>query len=178
LNIEQIYKEIVAIIPVYTESGNATRILFTDREKGIGSLILCQHLESIKQKWARMYAVDLKAQARILQSRYHRSAPLPFYAPDGKIFVPFKLRLAKVAGDTIYGYICLEVIAQIKMISRSDCLLMLTDGAEFPIYSNAETAKLSYYLGNEIARDYFHGERDDKQEILSALHTLRRFLLE
>ena len=177
MKLEQIYKETVGMIPIYTETGNATRILYLKAEGIIESVVFPQQLERIKQKWARLYAIDLKAQARQLQSQYQRSAPLPFFAPKGRVFIPFKLRLAKVAGDAIYGYICADVIAQIKMLSRSDCLLVLNDGTELSIYSNAETAKLAYHLGNEIVRDCFREGLDENRELLMALQTLRKYFL-
>ena len=177
MKLEQVYKETVGMMPIYTETGNATRVLYLKEEGKIDSVIFPQQLERIKLKWAGLYAVDLKAQARQLQSKYQRSAPLPFYAPKGKVFVPFKLRLTKVTGDAIYGYICTDVISQIKMLSRSDCLLFLSDGSELPIYSSVETAKLAYYLGKEIVRDCFYEGSDKNQELLTALQTLRKYFL-
>lgn len=179
MKLEHIYKDMVGIIPAYTEMGNVTKVLFYGEKGDINSLLLPQHLESMKQKWARLYALDLRAQARQLQNKYNRSSPLPFYSPDGKAFVPFKLRKAKIVGDAIYGYVCLDIIAQIKPVSsRSTCTLILIDEQEIPIFSNVITAKLAFYLGKEVEQDCFYGTPNAEKELLTALHTLRRYFLQ
>lgn len=93
--IEEIHGQLITFYPVYTDEGNMTRLIFNvDGQKLVSSSTDPRQVESVKRALARCYAVDLQAQACILREKYHRRILLHFYLPDGRVFVPFKLRKA------------------------------------------------------------------------------------
>lgn len=110
-----------------------------------------RQVESVRRALARCYAVDLRAQARLLRSRYARKLPLHFYLPDGRVFTPFKLRPPRICGDAAYGYVDLNRIKRLVPGNRTE--VQLTSGTRLPVYSTIRTARLSYLFALEVKLD-------------------------
>jgi len=176
MNLEDRCADVVGLIPEYSEQGDCCRIICRAADGHVYSFNDNRSVESAKRMLARCYAVDLAAQARLLQRDYHRSPPLPFYFPDGRIFVPFKLRLARIAGDASYGFIELDFVSRIIPGANGRCQLVLTAGETLPVFSHITTARLALYFGMEIKKTLIQPQPDPNQELLQAFHTLRRFL--
>ncbi|MEN6326011.1 MAG: hypothetical protein ABFD18_07380 [Syntrophomonas sp.] len=174
MKLEDVYNQVVGLVPLYTDEGNATRIICWP-DDDMFSFTDTRQVEGIKRLLARNYALDLSAQAAQLQKNYHRSPPLPFHLPDGRIFVPFKLRLARIAGDACYGYIELKIIDHIVPGEKNRCLLLLTNGQTLPVYSQITTARLALYFGLEIQKANKR-KPDPDQDLMLAFHILRRYL--
>lgn len=178
IKLEEIIAEVVGLVPVYTPEGSAAKLLYrTPDNNEIVSVSDSRQVEGIKRILARSYAVDLSAQAHLLQRDYHRSPPLPFYLPDGRIFVPFKLRLARILGDAIYGYLALGIIERIIPSEKSKSLIVLTNGTTMPVYSHISTARLALFFGLELEKDQLCPSPDPDQELLQAVRTVRRYLI-
>ena len=94
---------------------------------------------------------------------------------DGRVFVPFKLRLARITGDASYGYIELSFVSRIVPVVNGKCQLILSNGECLPVFSQITTARLALYFGLEIQKNHLQPEPD--QELLQAFRVLRRYLI-
>ena len=178
MRLEEICHEVVGLVPVYSDTGEGCLVIGrAAADQNFYSFQESRQLEAVKRHLARCFALDLSAQARLLQREYHRSPPLPFYFADGRIFVPLKLRLPRVVGDTSYGYIELGIIDRVMPGENNHCRVLLTDGTSFPVYTQISTARLSVYFGIEIGRDMFvHNPYGQQREVLQALRTLTCYI--
>lgn len=171
--IEDIHHQLIAFYPVYTDQGNVTQIIY--QEPGAAatpSLIDQRQVESVKRALARCYAVDLPAQCSLLRERYRRRILLHFYLPDGRVFIPFKLRESRVIGDACYGYIELDQVA--RLVQGDEPYVKLKHGDRLPLFSNITTARLAYFMGLEIMADYAGPRQDEDLDFVTALAVLRR----
>jgi len=133
-------------------------------------------VEAAQRQLARCYALDLTVQALLLRRDYHRSPPLPFYLYDGRVFVPLKMRLPRVAGDPCYGYLEMSVISRVVPDENGYCQVIFTDGTSLPVYNQINTARLAVYLGIEIQKDIFSRHYSRQQEVLQAFRILHGYL--
>lgn len=139
----------------------------------VASLEDPRQVESVKRALARCYAVDLQAQAHLLREKYHRRILLHFYLPNGRVFVPFKLRESRISGDACYGYIDIDQVA--RLVPGSESHVMLKNGEGLPLYSNITTARLAYFMGLEILADFVGPPQEDADlDLVNALAVLRK----
>lgn len=178
MEFEKLCGDVVGLVPSYCDAGDGCLVICRAAgDENIYSFMESRSVESVKRHLARCYALDLGAQALLLRKDYQRSPPLPFYLCDGRIFVPFKLRLPKIAGDPSYGYIELGIIARVLPGESGQCLILLSNGLSLPVFSQITTARLALYFGVEIQKNTFCPQPDPDQEILQAFRTLRRYLV-
>ena len=179
MKIEEASGDVAGMIPYYSETGDACVIIcWNEKNQNTYSFLESRTVETAKRHLARCYALDLAAQALALHRDYQRSAPLPFYLHDGRIFVPFKLRMPRVAGDPSYGYIELELISRILPDKNSRCRIICTDGSSLPVFSQINTARLALCFGVEIQKNIYHNRPDPARELRQAFRTLRRYLID
>lgn len=173
--IEEIHEQLVAFYPIYSDRGSATRLIYAgnDPDSQLEGCDLRQ-VESVKRALARCYAVDLRAQAKLLRDRYYRHIVLHFYLPDGRVFVPFKMRKRRVPGDSAYGYVDLERIK--RLLPGDEPSIQLRSGLHLPLFSNIKTARQAYFLGMEIACDFAPPPDNSAQDLINALSILRELL--
>ncbi len=173
--VEEIYEQLVAFYPAYSDTGSVTRIIYSgtgpDHEYSGDDP---RQVESIKRALARCYAVDLAAQARLLRARFERQVMLHFYLPDGRVFVPFKLRKRRIKGDAAYGYVNLERIDRFDPGETPG--LVLDSGTVLPLCSSVKTARLAYLLAMEIRAELVHPPESFDQDLVNALNVLRTLL--
>lgn len=114
--VEHVHNQLAAFYPEYTAQGNMTRLIYqySEAEK-TSSVIDPRQVESVKRALARFYAVDLRAQADILRRTYNHRIILHFYLPDGRVFMPFKLRERRISGDACYGFVDIAHIARLVL---------------------------------------------------------------
>jgi len=173
--VEEIHDQLIAFYPAYTDQGSMTRMIYgggdTEQET---SGFEPRQVESVRRALARCYAVDLRAQARLLRSRYARKLPLHFYLPDGRVFTPFKLRPPRICGDAAYGYVDLGRIE--RLVPGNQTELQLTSGTRLSVYSTIRTARLSYLFALEVKLDLMclpEDYRPDKTQAVNALQGSR-----
>lgn len=177
MKLEDCCSEVAGLIPVYTDTGDGCRIFCYRADGSVYSYCESYSVEAIKRRLARCYALHLGDQARLLQRAYHRSPPLPFYFPDGRIFVPFKLRQAKIPGDGSYGYLEMRIIQHLLPDGRSQCRIILLDGEVLPVFSQISTARLALYFGMEIQKHHFQPQPDPDRDLLEAFRVMRRYFV-
>lgn len=131
-------------------------------------------MESVKRNLASCYAVDLQAQGKLLRSSYGRQRVLHFYLPDGRVFVPFKMRDSRITGDACYGYVDLEQVA--RLLPGHHPAIILHSGTSLRMYSSISSARLSYFLGLEIVSDFAGAAGKDNPDLINALEFLRQVL--
>lgn len=166
---------VVGLIPVYTDQGDACQVLYQN-EAGDYQIFVENHpVEGVKWKLARLYALDLLEQMRQLRQQYQRSVPLPVCLFDGRILLPFKLRMPMVKGDACYGYIEYGLVRRL-VPEKNHCALVLVNGWTLPVYSQMVTARLAWCLSMEIQRDRLVPSSDAEAEAWQALKVLQRFL--
>ncbi len=106
--LERIKEEIIALQPVYTDTGNATRIILHE-----GESLDSRGMRSIIMALARIYAVDLAAQRDSLELRLNRHGVMPFYLSKKRVFVPLKMRKALSPKDMVYGYVDVKFMGEV-----------------------------------------------------------------
>ena len=80
--VEQWRDDVVGLRPVYEDIGNCTEILLRN-----GTVVRDRRvLNSVVKALAAAYAIDLKAQRRILREKITRQGVLPFYLEAGRVF--------------------------------------------------------------------------------------------
>ena len=170
--VDEVHGQLAAFYPEYTAQGNMTRLLYQEPETGeTSSSIDSRQVESVKRALARCYAVDLSAQAGILRKKYHRRILLHFYLPDGRVFVPFKLRESRISGDASYGYIDIDHVA--RLVPGDEPYIIMRCGARLPLHSNIMTARLAYFMGLEILSDFVSAPDNSELDLVNALAILR-----
>jgi len=177
VHLEKVCHDIVGLVPVYDQPGDCCRIYWREAEdQHLTEFIEPRTVEMAKRQLARCHALDLTAQGVSLRQDYHRAPPLPFYLHDGRVFVPLKMRLPKVAGDSSYGYLEMSIISRLVPDENSHCRAILTDGGSLPVYTQINTARLAIYFGIEVQRDLLSRRHRKQREALQALHTLQAYL--
>lgn len=173
--VEEIHDRLAAFFPAYTDQGSMTRLIYgnpePDQEAGGTDR---RQVENVKRALARCYAVDLPAQARLLREQYSRGLPLHFYLPDGRVFVPFKLREPRVQGDASYGYVDLDQIE--RLVPGQPPRVLLRSGTCLPIFSNIQTARLSMFFAMEIKSDLVPPP-DTGRNLAAAVEILRGLII-
>lgn len=154
--VEALSKEVVGLIPFYTLEGAATMLVLQNSDRS--SIIDSRKITTVKLALAYCFAVDLKAQAKILRKLFQRCPPLPFYLPDKRVFLPFKLVRPLVEGDSCYGYIEMSAIKNIRVDEDKNPYIYLKNGDKFELYSRIDTARLMHYFGIEIYDDLLSKE--------------------
>jgi hypothetical protein len=168
--IENVKGKVVLFRPVYTGEGNICEVFFLEEEQ-LKKAYDQRNLFTVRQALARSYNLDISAQGRELQQKLKRKFPLPFYLPDGRIFVPLKMRKPLIIRDSTYGYVDLDYIKSVRKNDK-DVRLYLTTGDRIDLYSTSASAYNSIELGRMIA-DYIDSKMEDEQEkILGALGIL------
>lgn len=99
--IEKIREQVTGIVPCYETSGDITMII---TEHG-DSLWERRSLNSVKKALARSYLLDLPEQNRQLRVLFNRRKMLPFYLNPERVFIPIKVRRARIKNDSCYAYI-------------------------------------------------------------------------
>lgn len=152
-----------------------TRVIYGTGDAGLEAADFePRQVESVRRALARCYAVDLRAQAQLLRSRYARKVPLHFFLPDGRVFAAMKLREPLVQGDACYGYVNLERIK--RLVPGDPPHLLLDSGTRLPLCSSIRTARLAYLFALEVKLDLMCLPEDyhpDKAQAVNALQGLR-----
>ena len=162
--VEDVCSKLIAFYPIYSDQGNVTRVIYQASGAADASISIdSRQVESVKRALARCYAIDLQAQAHLLRSKYHRRILLHFYLPDGRVFVPFKLRESRIIGDACYGYIDIDQVA--RLIPGNESHVMLKNGDRLP---------LAYFMGLEILADCVSPQEDSDLDLVNALAVLRK----
>jgi len=178
LKLEEVCSDVVGMVPSYSNAGDGCMLICRAVEdENVYSFMESRSVETVKRQLARCYAIDLSAQSLLLRRDYHRSPPLPFYLYDGRIFIPFKLRIPRIVGDTSYGYIEMEMISRVMPTDDGYCRIIFTNGQSLPVFSQISTARLSHYFGVEIQKNAFTPDLNSNREVLQALRTLRRYFV-
>ena len=173
--VEEIHDRLAAFFPAYTDQGSVTRLIYGSPDADQEACETDQRqVENVKRALARCYAVDLPAQGKLLRERYSRGLPLHFYLPDGRVFVPFKLRELRVQGDASYGYADLDQIE--RLVPGQPPRVLLRSGTCLPIFSNIQTARLSMFFAMEIKSDLVPPP-DAGRSLAAAVEILRGLII-
>jgi len=156
--------------PVYSDAGNMTELLYMDGEKMERSIDQ-RNVLSVRQALARSCSLDLSAQGKELEQKFSRRYLLPFYLPDGRVFVPLKMRKPMIIGDNTYGYVDLAYIKSVRKVSGKTILKLNTE-IEIPLYSSSAAAYSSINLGKDTLEYMTSCVHDEQEKILDALGIL------
>ncbi len=159
--VEQLRDEVIGLRPVYTEIGNATDILTKNGEVVRDKRVL----RSVLKALAASYAVDLKAQRRLLLEKLSRKGMLPFYLGEGRVFIPLKMCQAVAVRDAVYGYVDLAYMGEPQIGVGKGCVIELSNGLLLQVLSSQSTVHGAQHAGQAaltILQPYKGG--DDQQE--------------
>ena len=168
--IEEVKDSIVLFRPIYCEEGNITEIFYIE-DGQLKAACDRRTIISARLSLARVVNLDLSTQIRMLEKRFNRKNALPFYLPDGRVFVPLKMRKPLIVGDNTYGYTDLEFIKSVRN-SNGQVKLNLTTGDEIPLYSSATAAYNSINVGKDIFEYIANRDNDEQEKIMDALGIL------
>lgn len=143
---EHLRDEVIGLRPVYCNIGNCTELLLKSGEVVLDRRVL----QSVMKALAASYAVDLKAQRRILQTEFSRKAMLPFYLGDSRVFIPLKMRHAVAERDAVYGYVDLVYIVESQLGKNRECQIQLKNGLKIPVHSTAATIQGACHSGQAV----------------------------
>ncbi|MGE5458928.1 MAG: hypothetical protein ACM3NJ_00600 [Methanobacterium sp.] len=161
--VELLRDEVIGLRPVYCDMGNCTELLLKN-----GKVVLDRRvMHSVLKALAASYAVDLKAQRRILQMEINRKGMLPFYLGDGRVFIPLKMRHALTEKDAVYGYVDLAFITEPQKGVGRECRIALSNGLQLQVLSTTATVQGAWHSGL-AALDLFKptGDEDAVEALL------------
>ena len=168
--IEDVKDQVILFRPVYSDEGSITEIFMID-DKGMQKTFDRRNIISVRQAFARCFALDLSAQAKDLQQKLNRKFPLPFYLPDSRVFIPLKMRKPLIIKDSTYGYVNISYIKSVRKINH-EVVLTLTTNDKIPLYNTSSAAYNIINLGKGIT-DLVNNQMQNEQErILDALGIL------
>ena len=143
--LEKVKDEIIALQPVYTNTGNATRILLRE-----GEIMDPRGMRSVLMGLARIYAVDLAAQRESTKKRLNRHGVMPFYLGDDRVFIPLKMRKAVAPKDMVYGYVDVCFMGEVTVTGERSCVAPLHGGRQIEVISKRNTVLQCQHLGQRL----------------------------
>lgn len=171
-NLVQIVSEVVLIRPVYGSWGDNTE-LWTAEEIVIDR----RTVKSVRKAIARIYAIDLTAQAERVSAVLDRSIVLPFYLEPDRVFVPLKMRSPIHPNDRCCGYVNVTWIREVTC-EKNETILVLKDGRTLPLSCTAATASQTVYLGRKLQDHLLPGtDSGDEAVIIQAAALLIQHLI-
>ncbi len=164
--VEQLRDEVVGLRPVYKDIGNCTEILLKNGEVVQDRRVL----NSVLKALAAVYAIDLKAQRRLLREKLRRKGLLPFYLGAGRIFVPLKMRKAVTENDAVYGYVDMAYMGEPRAGAGKECLIKLTNGLILKVLSSESTVHSVQHSGTEVKAVFqpYKGGDDQQEQVMEA----------
>jgi len=160
--------------PIYTPTGSCTE-LFVENASSIMDL---RSVDSIRSALAREYAVDLRAQGRIIIRDFHRHQPVPFFLPEparpdgGRVFVPLKMCKPRVARDRAYGYVDLAYVDHLEPMDHTSSLLHLITGDTVELFCSLSATRSNLALGREVAARYLRPAPVEEDQVIQAARIL------
>lgn len=168
--IEDLKEQIILFRPVYSDDGNTTELLFMAGEQ-MDKAMDRRNIFSVRQSLVRSYNLDLSAQSKELEQKFNRRYLLPFYLPDGRVFVPLKMRRPQVIGDNTYGYVDLTYIKYVRKVN-GQTMLKLTVGEEIRLCSTSAATYSSISLAKDTLEYLTSRVHNEQEQILGALGIL------
>lgn len=148
LKVEQLRDEVVGLRPIYSEGANATEIICADARV----VVDYRRVETLVTALCRCYGFDLLAQRQIIRNCSQRKTVLPFYLPNGRVFIPLKMRKAISSNDHVHGYVDLKYLGIFSQNDCKQCSVPLANGLELEILSSKKTALESEAVGRKVAQ--------------------------
>ncbi len=144
--VESVRENIIALIPAYEENGDITRLLLED-----GSISKDErNVRTVKKALARCYVMDLKEQGRQLRASLQRRKLLPFYLNHERVFIPVKMRTARVKDDCCYGYMDWRYIADLEPKEGGGTILRIRNGMEVSVLSSINHVIQQMHSGRQL----------------------------
>lgn len=137
----------------------------------MGKAIDRRNVLTVRQALARSCSLDLSAQGKQMEQKFSRKYLLPFYLPDGRVFVPLKMRKPMIIGDSTYGYVELTYIKSVRKVNRQTILKLNTE-IDIQLYSSSASAYSSINLGKDTLEYVSSRMHDEQEKILDALGIL------
>lgn len=137
--VEQVAEQVIGLIPLYTQLGDATEVLLKNEE----SLIDRRSIRSVLSALAKTHALDLSAQRSQIQRQLNHYGVVPFYLSPDRVFAAFKMRHPISGNDMAYGFIDQNYINRFNTPDKENFFLLLKNGREIPLTSGHATAAKS-----------------------------------
>lgn len=170
--LEQIVSELVVIRPIYGSCGDNTE-LWTAED----IIIDRRSVKSVRKAIARIYAIDLAAQAEQVSAVLDRSNVLPFYLEPDRVFIPLKMRNPVHPNDRCCGYVNVNWIREVTH-EEDHTTLRLKDGRILALSCKAATAAQTVYLGRKLQDHLMPGiDNGDEAVIIQAASLLIQHLI-
>ena len=132
-------KQIAAIVPRYTLSGNITVVMNTDGSQATTSL----QTRTLLRRLAYSQAFDLHAVKKRSSVLTQRAILQPLPLSAGLVLFPVKTRIPRIPGDTTTGYVNLHAVSKVceEEAPPYQSLIHLTGGWKLPVIWSAITVK-------------------------------------
>lgn len=151
---------VIGLVPVYTDTGNATKVLLKSGEAWIDN----RTIKTARSVLARSYAIDLKAQRLRIENMLNRKGPLPFYI-NQRVFMQLKLREAITENDMVYGFIDIDYVKSLESIDKgARCEAILINGKRLQVFSGYNTALKAKQTGEKLLELIKMEEEDSSEE--------------
>ena len=176
-NVERIVSDVIAIRPVYTDTGKATEVMTKSGEIWWDK----RDVRSVKRALFRCCLMDPEAQRTLVKELLGRELALPFFLAPDRVFIPLKMRQPQVESDAAYGYVDLSHIASIEPTPENRCRLTLKNGLAIELLCTHDTAIKSKEAGlklSESLQEKTEPNRELESLVLSSAAGLIHLMLE
>lgn len=144
--VETVREKVIGVNPCYEESGDITRLLLEE-----GQVLWDRRsVRSVIKALGRCYLVDLKEQARQLQATLQRSKLLPFYLSVDRVFIPVKVRTARLKNDACYAFIDWRYIADLSHRDDDTTAIKMSNGLEISTLSSTDHLIRQLHTGRQL----------------------------
>ena len=138
--------EIAALLPVYTNEGDVTRILLTNGTE----LVYRRTIRSTLAKLARRRCKDVTLLRRWASRYTHRTLNNPIAASPDLMLVPVKTRRPRIEGDGTMAHVNVVAISGdtfrrhdgapcAEAVGKKSTMISLTSGKELPVLWSEKT---------------------------------------
>ncbi len=162
--IEDVREKVIGIVPSYESSGDISKILLEPGD------ILWERrsLNPVKRALARCYLLDLQEQRRQLRGFFKRKRMLPFYLGPARVFIPVKVRQARIKNDCCYAYIDWRYIEIESAQGQAGTVIRVSHGATMPVLSSQATVVQNLHRGRQLYEllQQSQGQNNSKEAVL------------
>lgn len=166
IRVEHIRDDVIAIRPVYSDEGDVSEVITRSGEV----LTDRRQIRSVLKGLLHSYGLDIKYQHQIIKERLQRKSVMPCFLSEERVFIPLKMRKAAVPGDHVYGYLDVGSLKEIPSEGKSNCLLLLSNGACLDVLSSKATVLKAQDSGNKLKKilndKRRHGENEHSRRLL------------
>jgi len=147
-------EQIIAFVPVYTETGESTALWLQDGRV----LIDPRGIRTCLQAFWRHYSFDWVSYRCEYAPLLNRKNLLPWPADVRRTFAPAKLRSPQIGRDPAYGYFVVEQVQSVQATDAGQAaatMVHFRNGSQLPVYLSTEEVHRSLQAAAYAAQQFW-----------------------